>query len=113
MGFSTLKRVTIITEALIKDDIIKHIVSHGARGYTIDTVYGRGQTGKGLRGERGLRDDESLIGDHLRNVKIEVITSKEAAEKILSSVVEKFFKNYSGIIYMHDIEVVRAEKFAP
>lgn len=103
MELETLKRVVIITEASIKDDIIEHISLQGARGYTIDTVCGRG--------ERGLRNDETLLGEYLRNIKVEVITTKDIAEKILSSIVERFFNNYAGIAYIHDVQVVRAEKF--
>lgn len=103
MEFITIKRVVIITEATIKEDIIEYITSSGAKGYTIDTVCGKG--------ERGIRDDDTLLGEYLRNIKIEVLTTKEIAEKIVSSVVERFFKNYAGIAYMHDVQVVRPEKF--
>lgn len=104
MLFKTLKMVVIITEAAIKDDIIEHITSLGAKGYTSDVVSGKG--------ERGIRDDDdALLGDYLRNIKVEVIATTEVAEKILSSVVEKFFNNYAGITFMHDVQVVRGAKF--
>lgn len=103
MELEVLKRVVIITEAAIKDELLKLIMSLGAKGYTIDTVCGRG--------ERGLRDDDALLGDYLRNIKVEVIVTKDVAEKIASSVVERFFNNYSGITFMHDVQVVRGGKF--
>lgn len=103
MEFETFKRVVIITEASIKGDIIEHITSHGAMGYTIDNVRGRG--------ERGVRDDETLLGEYLRNIKVEVITTREIAEKIISSVVERFFNNFAGITFMHDVQIVRGKKF--
>lgn len=103
MGFTELKKVVIVTESVIKDKVLDHIISIGAKGYTIDTVCGKG--------ERGIRDDDTLLGEFLRNIKIEVLTTKEIAEKIMTSVVEKFLKNYAGIVYMHDVEVLRPEKF--
>lgn len=105
MEFTELKKVVIITETIIQDKIIDHITSMGAKGYTIDNVFGKG--------ERGMRDYDTLWGDFFRNIKVEVLTTNDIAEKIILSVVEKFFKNYAGIIYMHDVEVVRAEKFVP
>jgi nitrogen regulatory protein PII len=103
MGFTELKKVVIVTETVIKDKILDHIISMGAKGYTIDNVCGRG--------ERGIRDDDTIFGDFLRNIKVEVLTTEEIAEKIAISVVEKFFKNYAGIVYMHDVSVIRPEKF--
>jgi nitrogen regulatory protein PII len=103
MGFVEVKRVVIVTESIIKDKVLEHIVSMGAKGYTIDTVCGKG--------ERGVRYDDTLLGEYLRNIKIEVLTTEEIAEKIMLSVVERFLKNYAGIVYMHDVRVVRPEKF--
>ena len=103
MELKTIKKVIIITESSIKDEVIKLITDLGAKGYTIDNVCGRG--------ERGIRDDDSLLGEYLRNIKIEALTTEDVAEKIIASVVERFFKNYAGIAYMHDVQVVRAEKF--
>lgn len=105
MEFSTMKRVVIITENVIKDELLKLIMSLGAKGYTIANVCGRGA--------RGLRDDDAdtLVGEHLRNIKVEVITREDIAKKITVSVVEKFFKNYAGIAYMDNVEVLKGEKF--
>lgn len=105
MEFSTMKRVVIITENVIKDELLKLIMSLGAKGYTIANVSGRGA--------RGLRDDnaDTLVGEHLRNIKVEVITREDIAKKITVSVLEKFFKNYAGIAYMDDVEVLKGEKF--
>jgi nitrogen regulatory protein PII len=99
-----LKKVVIITESILKDKILDHITSMGAKGYTIDTVCGKGE--RGIRG-----DDMPPLGDFLRNIKVEVLTTEEIAEKIAISVIEKFFKNYAGIVYMHDVSVIRPEKF--
>lgn len=100
-----VKCVVIVTEAAIQSEILDFIVSLGAKGYTIGTVCGRG--------DRGVRDDDALLGNYLRSVKIEVVVSAEIAEKMMSGVVEKFFKDYAGITYMYDVQVSREKKFHP
>lgn len=103
MKFTELKKVVIITESVIKDKVLQHITSMGAKGYTIDTVCGKG--------ERGVRDDNTLLGEYLRNIKIDIIATEQIAEKIAVTMVEKFFKDYAGIVYIEDVKVLRAEKF--
>ncbi len=103
MELKTVKKVVIITESSIKDEIITLFTDIGVKGYTIDNVCGRG--------ERGIRDDDSLLGEYLRNIRIETLTTEDIAKKIVASVVEEFFNNYAGIAYMYDVEVVREEKF--
>lgn len=105
MSLNTVKCVVIITESTIKSEVLDFITELGAKGYTIDTVSGRG--------ERGIRDDYAVLGDYLRNVKIEAIVAPEIAEKIISGVIEKFFGNYAGIAYMYDVQVMREKKFRP
>ena len=103
MEFTKLKKVVIVTESIIKDKVLQHIAFMGAKGYTIDTVCGKG--------ERGVRGDDTLLGDYLRNIKIDIITTEQIADKIAVTVVEKFFKNYAGIVYIEDVRALRAEKF--
>lgn len=104
MELTELQKVVIVTETIIKDKLLKHIISMGAKGYTIDTVCGKGE-----RGVRG--DDVTAPGDFSRNIKVEIITTEEIAEKIASSVIDNFFKNYAGIVYIEDVRVVRSKKF--
>jgi len=101
MKFYQAKKVVIITEAYILDNIIQAIKKHGVSGYTVT-----GATGKG---ERGLRLGNG-VSSLYKNVKIEVITSAVIAEKVIAEVVDNFFVNYAGIIYLEDVEVVQAKK---
>lgn len=103
MDLKSAKCVVIITESAIKSDIIEFIAKAGAHGYTVDTICGRG--------ERGIREDDALLGDYLRNIKFEIVTTDDIAEKIISGVVDTFFKNYAGIAYVYDVQVVRPTKF--
>ena len=102
MDLKTAKCVVIITESTIKSDVIEFIAKAGAKGYTLDNVSGRGN--------RGIRDNDALLGEYLRNIKFEVVTTAEIAEKILFGVVDTFFKDYTGFAYMHDVQVIRQEK---
>lgn len=97
MAYSRKKKVVIITEALILNDIIKLTEDAGADGYTITSV-----TGKGPRGVR--RSQDSFISI-LKNIKIEIITDEKTANEILEEVTAKFYKYYAGIIYAEDVEV--------
>jgi hypothetical protein len=63
------------------------------------------------KAQASARKNEKLRILDFRNIKVDIITTEEIAEKIAVTVVEKFFKNYAGIVYMHDVSVIRPEKF--
>ena len=45
-------------------------------------------------------------------VKIEVIvSSRDVAEAIAERVADLYFQDYSGIVYIDDVEILRREKF--
>lgn len=99
MALTDLFLVSVITERIFRDDIIEEIKSLGATGYTlIDT------TGAGSRGVRAS-DWEG------KNVKIEVVANKEVSDKIMNTIAEKYFENYSVISYVHPVQVVRGDKY--
>jgi nitrogen regulatory protein PII len=98
------KKVVIITEKLITDQVTKLIDECGATGYTI--------TDAGGKGSRGMRTNRGNVTDAYVNVKIQVITaSEEVADKIATRVAEEFFNNYSGITFLEDVEIIRPQKF--
>lgn len=99
MKFTALKKVVIVTESVIKDSIVEHIVAAGAKGYTINTVYGMGES------------RVVLMGEYRGNVKIDIITTEEIANNIAMTIVEKFFTNYTGIVYIENVKVIRSKKF--
>lgn len=104
MEFHKTKKVVIVTEASILDDVIEMVMELEAPGYTITGV-----TGRGMRG--GVRPEISALRNLLKTVRIDIITSEEVAKKIAVTVVEKFFKHYAGIVYIEDVEIIRLEKF--
>ncbi len=95
------KKVTIITEAVILDNVIKITKELGADGYTVDRVAGKGESG----GRFGYD-----IGGMLSNVRIEIITTEELAKKIATEVEDRYFTNFAGIVYLQNVEVC-AKKF--
>ncbi len=99
MALTELNLVTIITERIFRDDIVEEIKSLGATGYTLSDT-----TGAGSRGVRAS-DWEG------KNVKIEVLVNQEVSEKIINTVAEKYFEDYSVIAYVHPVQVVRGEKY--
>ncbi|MCG8372500.1 MAG: hypothetical protein MI700_03165 [Balneolales bacterium] len=99
MALTELFLVTIITERILRDDIIKQIKELGATGYTLSDT-----TGEGSRGVRAS-DWEG------KNVKIEVVVSKEVGDKIIDVVANTYFENYSVITYAFPVNVVRGDKY--
>jgi nitrogen regulatory protein PII len=102
MAFHKAKQVVIITEAVIADSVIELITRLGAKGYTL-----QGVTGKG---ERGVRAGTGFSNIY-KNMRVEVITNEKVARAIAEAVAQEFFDNYAGIVYLHDVEVIRAAKY--
>lgn len=99
------KKIVIITEKIITEQIAKVIESCGATGYTI--------TSAGGKGSRGIRSaDRDSYSETKANIKFEVITTDEIADKIAEKVASKYFQNYSGITYAEDVEILRPAKFS-
>tara|TARA_R110002124_G_scaffold80533_9_gene213143 strand:+ start:9941 stop:10243 length:303 start_codon:yes stop_codon:yes gene_type:complete len=99
MSLSELYLVTIITERILRDDILKEIKKIGAKGYTLTDA-----TGEGSRGIRAS-DWEG------KNVKIESVVSKEVANAIIEYIADSYFEHYAVITYAHPVKVVRGDKY--
>lgn len=100
------RKVVIITEQLIAEDVGALIDAAGAAGYTVTSV-----GGKGSRDLRPTSDRATVVQD-FSNIKFEAIVQDEAmATKIIEDVVNQYLKNYSGIAFVENVEVVRPEKF--
>jgi len=102
MEFHKVKKVGIVTEASILNNVIKTIGDLGVGGYTVSNV-----TGKGTK---GIRRGTSMLDDLFKNVKIEIIVDEKTAKDIAMGVGDKFFKNFAGIAYMEDVEVICPER---
>lgn len=99
MKLTELFLVTIISERILRDDIIEMIKQQGSKGHTIADV-----AGEGSRGAR-VSDFEG------KNVKIETVVSREVGNKIIDAVSDSYFENYAVIVYAHPVKVVRGDKY--
>lgn len=95
----TLCKLTIITESLLREQIAELILRHGATGYTITKVEGRGSRGTRASDFEG------------RNTKFEVIVSEETADAILEEIAERYFEDFAVIAWLTSAEVLRGNKF--
>jgi len=98
-------KVVIITEKLLLDRVTRLIETCGGTGYTVVAAGGKGS--------RGVRSTgPAAVVDEFSNVKIEVITASRAtAGRIADEVAGTFFRDYSGITYFEEVEILRPEKF--
>lgn len=96
---TSLKKVTINAERLLRDPLIDLLKKHGATGWTITAV-----EGEGSRGNR-TSDFEG------RNSQIDTIVSPEKADAIMSEIAENYFEDWAIIVYSTDVEVMRGEKY--
>ena len=96
------KKIEIICEEPIAERVLEVIESAGARGYTVIPT-------RGGRGEAGTFR-EAIVSDSLSNVVIIVIANDKVAETLVEKVYQ-LLRNYSGIIYTSDVEVLRPDRF--
>lgn len=102
MPLHKIKKLTVVTEATILDNIIQIAIDSGVDSYTVDRVGGKG--------ERGVKFSSDMSG-MLTNIRISFITNSELAEKIANEVRDTYFSNYAGIVYLQDVEVIQTKKF--
>lgn len=94
-----LKKITIIAERLLKEQLIDLIKSHGATGYTLIACEGEGSRGVHASEWEG------------RNIQLETIVSPENADAILETVCTQYTDHYAVIAYHSDVTVMRKDKF--
>ena len=100
MEFHKIKKLTIVTETAILDNVLEIATNLGAKSYTLDRVSGKGESG----GRFGYD-----ISGILNSVRINIIASEETVKKIATEIVKKYFENYAGIVYLQDVEVIRIQ----
>ena len=94
------KLVTIVAESVLQDRLVRLVLKEGASGYTLSACSGEGS--------RGLRSTTPIGG---QNVRIEVVTGPEVAERILGRLQAEFFPHYAVVAWLTDAAVVRGAKF--
>lgn len=99
-GEYTRKLLTIVTETAIEDLIIHDLDELSVTGYTITNARGKGS--------RGVRN---AGWETTGNIRIEIVCDQTMAKKVSTNIKAKYYENYAMIIFMHDVEILRPEKF--
>ncbi len=94
------KLLTVICEAALENTLLHDLESLGARGYTVIDVRGMGS--------RGQRD---ATWSPLANIRVEVLCNAQTADAILKALRERYSEDYSMVLFVADVEVLRPEKF--
>ncbi|TGY88533.1 hypothetical protein E5163_12015 [Marinicauda algicola] len=96
------KKLIAIVETVHLRRLLDLLAECGVTGFTVvDAREGRGLEGDWHRGDFADATEKKLV---------HVITNAETAERVFAAA-EPFFKRFPGIIYGHDVEVVRGERF--
>jgi len=96
------KKIEIVVEAVRVQRILEMIESSGGKGFTVIPQV----SGKGNRGVR----NEAHVNDVFRNVHIIVIAAEDVAKRIVQNA-QPLLKDYAGIVYVSDVQVVRDQHF--
>ncbi len=99
METTTISLVTIIAEGVLRERLLDDLKRLGARGWTIGEVQGHGI--------RGI-SEYFWAGSQVR---IETLVSPAVGEAILAHLQEHYFTDYSVTAFVHDVRVVRAERY--
>jgi len=94
-----MTKLTVVSESLLREQLIKLMRQAGAKGFTITQADGEGS--------RGVRATE-WEGP---NTRIESIVSAAVADKIIDQLADSYFEDYAVIAWMSDVTVWRAKKF--
>lgn len=102
MDRTTAKKIIAIVEAPHLKRLIEMLRGCGVTGFTVI----EGREGSGLTGD-WTRED---VIDAAEMKIVLSVMKPETAEKVFEKA-GPFFERYPGIIYAHDVEVVRAHRF--
>ena len=100
MATELRKLVTIVTESVLEQSLVKTVERLGAHGYTITDARGKGN--------RGVR--EAGWGTS-SNIRMEVVCDDTVAQSITSYLRQHYYDNYAMIIFTLDVGVLRPDKF--
>ena len=92
--------LTVITEALIEETLLRDLEKRGVTTYTVCDARGRGS--------RGKRD---AAWREAGNIRIEVICARAVAESTLQHIQANYYDNYAMVAFLQDVEILRPEKF--
>lgn len=94
-----MTKLTVVSESLLREELLKMMRRAGAKGFTITQADGEGS--------RGVRATE-WEGP---NIRIEAIVLPTVADDIIDHLASHYFEDYAVIAWMSDVTVWRAKKF--
>lgn len=100
MNFHAKTMLTIVTEAVLENDLIELFEANQIRGWTIVAARGKGAHGE----KRGNFDANE-------NIQIELITNTARAEQLAEQIQLQFGQHYALVQWLSEVRVLRAEKF--
>jgi nitrogen regulatory protein PII len=100
MNTTKRKLLTVVTEAVIEEQIVSDLKKLGAHGYTI--VEARGAGAHGVRGA-----EERFTS----NIRVEIICDEVTADRIVIHFQKTYYDNYAMISYITDVDILRPNKF--
>lgn len=92
--------LTVITEALVEQTLLRDLEGLGVRGYTVSDARGRGS--------RGVRDAQWR---EAANIRVEVICPRAQAERLLEHIQKRYYADYAMVAFIADVEILRPDKF--
>lgn len=92
--------LTVICEAALEKKLVADLEQLGAPGWTLSDARGRGS--------RGVRSAEWNTEG---NIRLEVVCTRELAERIAAHLQERYYAHYAMVCYLSAVEVLRPEKF--
>ena len=99
MEHAQRRLITVITETGLERQLTAALESLGV-GYTFSDARGRGSHGR--RGSQW---------SHTGNLRLEVLCNAASAEQLVQLLRDRYFDNYAMVLWVQDVEVLRAEKF--
>lgn len=100
MATHVRRLLTVVTEASLERRLVEDLKDLGARGWTITEARGQGHRGK-----------RALDWEHGGNIRLEVICDAALADRIVAHLREIYYDHYAMVLFVHDVEVLRPEKF--
>lgn len=94
-----LKLVTIVAERVLRNRLVEEIRALGAKGFTLTE-----STGEGSRGVRASEWEGA-------NIRLEAIVAPAVADRIVEHIATMYFEWHAVIVYVHDVDVVRGDKY--
>lgn len=105
--FHPATKLIVVTEAFLQDEVCSEIESGGAKGYTLVNA-----GGIGLHHHLHPTSDQATVAEEFSNIKIEAIcTDRAMAEAIAEQLLNKCFRNYPGVVYLEQVDVLRPDRF--